>query len=70
MAFIKPFEAPQISVKIKIKLIFPLRQASRREGLISFTEQRYLGFSRVFLSSCISAIIPLLRIKNFLSVDL
>ena len=32
-AFIKPFEAPQRSVKIKFKLIFSLHLASRREGL-------------------------------------
>ena len=32
-AFIKPFEAPQRYVKIKIKLIYSLCPGSRREGL-------------------------------------
>ena len=31
--FINPFEAPQRSMKIKIKLIFYLRPGSQREGL-------------------------------------
>ena len=33
---LKPFEAPQKSVKIKIKLIFSLRPGSRPEGLFSW----------------------------------
>ena len=32
-AFIKPFETPQRSVKIKINLVFSLRQGWRQEGL-------------------------------------
>ena len=32
-AFIKPFEAPQRNVKIKIKLFFSLRPRSKRERL-------------------------------------
>ena len=35
-AFIKPFEAPQRSVKIKFKLIFSLCPGSEREGLRNY----------------------------------
>ena len=37
-AFIKPFEAPQRSVKIKIKVIFSLRPGLVRKGLTGVAE--------------------------------
>ena len=37
-AFIKPFESPQKSVKIKFMLIFSLRPGSGREGLRTLSE--------------------------------
>ena len=36
-AFIKPFEAPQISLKKKFKLIFSLRWGPGRKGLTSMS---------------------------------
>ena len=38
-AFIKPFEAPQRSVKIKLNLIFSLRLGLGGEGLRTFNPQ-------------------------------
>ena len=48
-AFIKPFEAPQGSVKIKIKLIFCLRPGSGQEGL-NIVFLRYSIFISLLIS--------------------
>ena len=46
-AFIKPFQAPQRSVKIKIQVI-SLRSGSEREGLTILSQKvPYLLFARV-----------------------
>ena len=51
-AFIKSFEAPQGSVKIKFKLLFSLRQGSERERLIFNFQNNHIRFAidyRAFL---------------------
>ena len=74
-AFIKPFEAPQISMKKKkFKLIFALRPGSEQEGLssgrASFLDAYLLATSKLQTSSFSSSLVEMLcktyHLDNFI----